>query len=225
MLAIQAIIFDLDDTLYPERGFAFSGFTAVAAAFADQLGDPAHAAARMRQLFDTEHRPRVFNTLLAERSLPEDDKLVRAMIETYRMHRPTIVLHPDADGVLTQLRGTFKLGLISDGPLDTQRNKIDALGLRGRFDEIIITSELGSNRGKPDPTAFKLMAQRLEIEPAACLYVADNPAKDFLAPNALGWTTVQITRPDGIYRAIPPAPDVIPSDRIETLNDLDRILE
>jgi len=217
MTTIDAIIFDLDDTLYPERAFAFSGFAAVAAAFQAQLGDPATAAERMRQLFDTKHRPRVFNAILAEAGLGDDTALIARMIDTYRSHHPTITLFPDADAVLTELRGKYKLGLITDGPLQTQRNKIDALGIRPRLDEIIITSELGPQKGKPDQTAFQLMADRLEVEHSACMYVADNPAKDFVAPKALGWKTVQITRSKGIYRDVHADPEAKAHHAVETL--------
>ncbi|MGD2111173.1 MAG: HAD family hydrolase [Phycisphaerae bacterium] len=220
MPTVEAVIFDLDDTLYPERAFAFSGFAAVATAFEDQLGDPAAATERMRQLFDTDHRPRVFNAMLEDRGLPEYRDLLASMIETYRTHMPSIELYPDADEALTQLRGNYKLGLISDGPLDTQRNKIDALKLRGRLDEIIITSELGPNRGKPDPTAFKLMSERLGVEHRSCMYVADNAAKDFVAPNALGWTTVRIIRPDGIYSDVITAPGGKPACTIRELHEI-----
>jgi putative hydrolase of the HAD superfamily len=33
-----------------------------------------------------------------------------------------------------------------------------------------------------------------------CLYVGDNPQKDFYGARILGWKTVQIKRPDGIYK-------------------------
>lgn len=233
MAAVKAVIFDLDDTLYPERAYAFSGFDAVAAAFRDPLGDPATAAAEMRRLFDTEHRPRVFNALLRERG-PRDaerersasvKELVECMIETYRTHAPTICLHVDADTALTRLRGRYKLGLITDGPAVSQWAKIDALGLRGRLDEIIITAELGAQHAKPHPRAFELMAERLDVAPAACVYVADNPAKDFIAPNALGWTTVQIVRPDGIYRDEPTAAKGEPEHTITTLSELSAIVQ
>jgi len=225
MAAVKAIIFDLDDTLYPEWAYAFSGFDAVAAAFRDLLGDPATAAGEMRRLFDTEHRPRVFNAILRERGLRDAGgeqstsvkELVERMIATYRKHAPTISLHADADEVLTRLGARYKLGLITDGPAVSQWAKIDALGLRGRLDEIIITAELGSQHAKPHPRAFELMAERLGVTPTACVYVADNPAKDFVAPNALGWTTVRIVRPDGIYRDEPPAEKGEPDHTITTL--------
>jgi putative hydrolase of the HAD superfamily len=34
------------------------------------------------------------------------------------------------------------------------------------------------------------------------IYIADNPAKDFVAPNLLGWKTVQILRPEGQYQSV-----------------------
>ena len=221
---LKAVIFDLDDTLYPERAYAFSGFTAVAAAFEDRLGDRKETAAQMQWLFDTEHRPRVFNTLLAKRGMPEDQQLIRSMIETYRAHAPTITLHTDADAALTRLRDHYKLGLISDGPPVSQWAKIDALGLRNRLNEIIITGELSPEYSKPHPAAFELMSSRLGVESAQCVYVADNPAKDFIAPNTLGWTTIQIARPEGIYRDVPAAEGGVPDHLIDTLDELDTIL-
>ena len=224
MRTINSVIFDLDDTLYPERAFAFSGFAAVAEALPDIFSDPVEATARMVQLFDTEHRGRVFNSVLSERGVEPEEQLVNRMIEAYRTHRPRITLHLDAEGVLTRLAGDCKLGLITDGPAIMQSNKIAALGLRPCFDEIILTDELGEGCAKPHPRAFELMSKRLAVDHARCIYIADNPAKDFLAPNALGWKTVQITRKDGIYRSeLPPEPG-LPDHVIDTLDALDALL-
>ncbi len=222
-MAIAAVVFDLDDTLYLERDYAFSGFATVADAFLKELGDPTEAASRMRALFDTEHRPRVFNALLTERGCDEPsktEKLVERMIEVYRTHSPSITLCRDADAVLTRLRGHCKLGLITDGPTKQQWTKIDALDLRSRFDEIIVTGELGPGQSKPSPAAFELMAERLGALHNECVYVADNPAKDFVGPNALGWTTIQIDRQGGIYRDEQPAPGGQPDHQVTSLEEL-----
>lgn len=222
MPTIKAVIFDLDDTLYPERDYAFSGFAAVASAFQEQLGDPSQTAAQLEALFETEHRPRVFNALLRQRGMPEDTQVSADMIEIYRRHIPKIALYPDADAALTRLRANYKLGLISDGRVVTQTLKLEALRLRPRFDEIIITSELGPDRQKPHPLAFERMAETLGIEHVECVYIADNAAKDFIAPNALGWTTVRVLRPDGIYAHLPPIEGGRPQHTVNTLDDLER---
>jgi putative hydrolase of the HAD superfamily len=224
MADTAAVIFDLDDTLTLEREYAFSGFAAVAAAFTKQLGPPHKAAARMRILFDTEHRRRVFNQMLAERGLPAHDPLVQRMIGTYRTHRPTIALLPDAERALHRLRDRHRLGLITDGPAVMQFAKVDVLGLAGLIDTIILTAELGPGFGKPHPRAFEMIAGQLGVAAECCVYVADNAAKDFVAPNALGWKTVQVIRPDGIYADRPAVDGGMPQSLIATLDDLEAVI-
>jgi len=215
----HAIVFDLDDTLYPERDYAFSGFTAVAAAFEDRLGPARDVAARLRSLFDTADRGHIFNALLAERGLDESADLISAMVTTYRTHTPTIHLHADAD---VFLRNTphHKLGLITDGYAASQHRKIASLGLAPLVDHAIVTDDWGRAYWKPHPRAFKTMAEQLNVPADRCVYVADNQAKDFVAPNALGWHTVWIKRPDGIHTANPPAPGGKPDRIITSVDDL-----
>jgi putative hydrolase of the HAD superfamily len=203
----RAIVFDLDDTLYPEREFVFSGYRAVAAAFADQIGAPFDLGRRMKELFDTPDRGRVFDVILAEAGIAgaRVEGLVAEMIAAYRNHKPNIRLHRDAEAALSRLSGRCRLGLISDGPLQMQRNKVDALSLGDRLDEIILTDQWGREFWKPHPRAFEEMSRRLGISASRCVYVADNQAKDFVAPAALGWHTVLIRRRDGIYADSQPA--------------------
>jgi putative hydrolase of the HAD superfamily len=96
------------------------------------------------------------------------------------------------------------LELISDGYLPTQRNKAAALRLEQWIPRPIFTEELGRQEWKPSPRAFELLMARHPGERFA--YVADNPAKDFIAPRALGWLSVRIRRVNGVYAAEPDAP-------------------
>ena len=77
---------------------------------------------------------------------------------------------------------------------------------------------------KPHPFAFEQMSARLGVSPSACVYVADNPLKDFIAPNRLGWRTVQIKRLGGIYEMCAATPGGEPQHVIATLDELDRLL-
>lgn len=216
----RAVVFDLDDTLYAERSYAFSGFAVVAAAFADRLGDAGEVSALMRQLFDTEHRARVFNEVMQRRGLGENPELVTAMVAAFRRHRPSIQLFDDADAALTHWRGRAKTGIISDGPAVMQRAKVEALGLVARVDAIILTDELGAGFAKPGVKAFELIAGRLGVSHEGCAYVADNPAKDFVGPNLLGWRTVRVIRLDGVYRDHPTAHDGAPQLTVTSLDEL-----
>lgn len=217
METTRALVFDLDDTLYPERAYACSGFAAVAAAFTGRLNPAYDLAARMRELFDTGDRHRVFNVIARECGLADTDPVVRDMITVYRRHRPAIHLFADADAALSRLRPSCRLGLITDGCAVTQHAKIDALDLRRRFDHIIVTDDWGREFWKPHPRAFEEMSARLAVPPDRCTYIADNPAKDFVAPNAMGWHTVLIERPDRVHAAEPTAQGGAPSKTIGSL--------
>jgi putative hydrolase of the HAD superfamily len=226
MSIIRAIICDLDDTLYPERDFVISGYDAVVAAFAKELGwNEAHAG-RLRQLFDSPDRPRVFNQLLGEQQVDAacQAEWVSRMVDVYRHHKPRISLHADAERALMAWRGRVRLGLLSDGPLDMQKSKTSALGLESRLDAMIFTDVWGRAFWKPHPRGFEELAVQLNVAPRECAYIGDNPAKDFLAPNRLGWTTIRIVRPGGTYEHAFAPQGGEPMHVIRSLDELDGIL-
>lgn len=221
LTGIKAVIFDLDDTLYSERQFAFSGFDAVADLLRRQAACPFDPAQRMRELFETPDRTRVFDCLLREMGVSASPEQVAAMVACYRHHEPRIRLYPDAERSLTRWRQRFKLGVISDGYQEVQQRKVAALGLPDKLDAIILTDAWGREFWKPHPRAFETMQQTLGSEPAACIYLADNPAKDFVAPRRLGWQTVQVARRDSIYAGQSPPPGGEAVHTIASLDDLE----
>lgn len=224
-MTLKAVIFDLDDTLISEREFAFSGFRAVAETFVEQLGEPQPAAARMRALYQTADRGRVFNVLCEEHGLPADPATIQEMINVYRCHPADIQLLPDAAAALLRLRPKYRLGVISDGPLFMQDAKAAAVDLEEYVDAIALTDHWGREFWKPHPRSFEWMAWQLQQPHDACVYVADNPEKDFIAPRALGWLTVQVKRPDGAYVRNAAAPGGEPHAVIDSLDELDHALE
>ena len=69
-----AVLFDLDDTLYPERAFVDGGFQAVGQLLAAPSGrSAASLAERLRALHDRDGRGRLFDTLIAELGLDDAD--------------------------------------------------------------------------------------------------------------------------------------------------------
>ncbi|MBN1437401.1 MAG: HAD family hydrolase [Sedimentisphaerales bacterium] len=196
---IKAIIFDLDDTLYPELEYVKSGFRAIAGRLAGSEGDADEVYEMLWAAFEEGPRDRVFNRVLRRLGQEDDRQVIAELVGQYRCHRPCLRLDDGVRELLERLRGRYKLGLISDGYMPGQRLKVEALGLEGFFDRIIYTEELGRAYWKPATRAFELMAEALGVEPGECVYVADNPAKDFAGPNGLGWQTVQVKRADGVH--------------------------
>ena len=76
----------------------------------------------------------------------------------------------------------------TDGRLEGQRNRIDALGLD--VDDII-TDELGGIQlRKPCDIAFRIVLTRWRMNSAGVVYMGDNPAKDYQAPQQLGMKSI-----------------------------------
>jgi len=201
MRTIACVVFDLDDTLYLERDYVRSGFAAVGREVRWRLGIPGFASVAWRE-FCRGRRGDVFDRALEHFGVPAERKLVRDLVEIYRNHDPAIALEPDALSCLEALRGRVALAVVTDGPLVSQRAKVRALDIDRYVDEVVYTAMLGAGFEKPHPRAFELVQQHLGCRGRACLYAADNPAKDFGAPRALGWRTYRCRRPLGLHAAV-----------------------
>jgi putative hydrolase of the HAD superfamily len=195
------VAFDLDDTLYLETDFIRSGFAAVEEA----LGIEGLAATAWA-LHAGGLRGSVLGEALRRHGREGiDDDATRA-VAIYRAHRPRIDLAADAAAALASLAAdpSIELALISDGFAETQRNKIEALGIKRWIREMVLTDELAPDRAcwKPHSAAFRRL-QAARACPAVRVYVADNPRKDFDAPVQLGWHTVRLRRPGGLWEHEP----------------------
>lgn len=189
------VVFDLDDTLYPEREFALSGFRAAGQWAAEALGVDG-LAQEMTELFEDGHLGPLFRIAL-ERHKPDfSARDLEALVEAWRTHDPEIRLFDDAIWALEHYASQGPIGLITDGTEAMQSSKVRALQIASYFHEIIMTDGLGGRSfRKPHPLSFERMEAALALDDAQFVYVADNPAKDFVTPNARGWISIQVKRP------------------------------
>lgn len=223
-MSAYRIVFDLDDTLYPERAFALSGFRA-AGAWAHERFGVAGLADEMAALLDSGHLGAVFKLSLARAKPDYADAELAEFVERYRSHTPDITLYDDADDALRFARSLGPVGLITDGTHRVQRSKVEALRIAPHFDEIIYTNELGGREyHKPHPRAFELMEARLGSDGVRLVYVGDNPSKDFVTPNARGWLSVQIERDQRIHHNAAVADGGAPHHVIDSLDALAALL-
>jgi putative hydrolase of the HAD superfamily len=218
-VSVRAVLFDLDDTLYPERSFVDGGFRAVGRSLAPHLGrSAATIARRLGALHERDGRGHLFDTLLAELGHPPDPDLVLAALLTYRTHRPRLRPFPEVVDTLDRIRRAgIATGLVSDGLASVQRRKLAALpGIARRLEVVVLTDELGSAYAKPSPVPFRVACRLLATEPAAAVYVANDPRKDFAGARAAGLATIRTGRlPDeGGPRRVRPG-DGIDADAVE----------
>jgi putative hydrolase of the HAD superfamily len=222
----SAILFDLDDTLYPERSFVLSGFRAAADHAASFLPLDANALLeKLKQLFEEGVRANTFQRLL-ESFQHGNAELEQAMVSAYRNHRPKINVYPEVVETLQRLRENYQLGLVSDGWLAVQQRKFKALGIQHLFDVVVFSDAWGREHWKPSSKPFQVALERLNISHAdRAVYVGDNALKDFVGARRLGIHTIQICRDGGQYAsAAPPTADHKADLEIQSLLDLERAL-
>jgi putative hydrolase of the HAD superfamily len=80
--------------------------------------------------------------------------------------------------------GQFKLGAVSNGLPDVQYRKLETLGIRDKFDSIILSEEV--NIRKPDTRIFLLAAEALGIQPSECLFTGDSYSSDVVGAKGAG---------------------------------------
>jgi putative hydrolase of the HAD superfamily len=187
----RAIVFDLDDTLYAQVDFKRSGLRVVANHLAArQLADAALALAALERQMAAlgPSHPRIFDAAVAELGLA--GVRVDELVTVFRAHQPAIRPFPGVVDLLEDLRGGYRLGLLTDGLAAVQRRKVDALGLDGCFDAMLFSDEM--NTHKPDQALYAWFEQRFGLAGGQLMYVGDNPAKDFMGANERGWRTVRV---------------------------------
>ena len=209
-LSDTVICFDLDDTLYKEIDYLKSAYREIAMS----VGHP-EAAVRMLDWYYAKEN--AFEKLIETYGL---SITASDCLKIYRNHFPDISLDAGVKEFLVEMKDNgAKLGLISDGRSITQRNKIKALGLEGFFDIEIISEEFGSE--KPSLKNYQAVLDKFP-ERQKFIYVGDNPTKDFIAPNQLGWKTYCLEN-DGrnIHeQSMSLAKDFLPQHRINRLEEI-----
>ena len=179
------IVFDLDDTLYKEVDYVKSAYNKIEEYLYNNYEIDISSFVRTclnknKNLFDFLHNNVIVNN---------DQLSLKTFLNIYRNHKPSISLDKKSHNFLNHLKELkISSSLITDGRSVTQRNKVESLGLTNYFNKIIISEEVGYVK----PNLHSFQAIQSEIFNHNFIYVGDNTAKDFFAPNQLGWKTVCI---------------------------------
>lgn len=182
----RAVVFDLDDTLYPYRRFVASGFQAVARHLARTHGCHERSVlARLLRLHRGIHRGRELQACLAELGLSPD--LLDGLVALIREHSPRLSLPGQAAAALASLRRAgWRIGILTNGHPSVQARKIDALALGSAVDTVVYATACGSGRGKPDPEAFRKVAHRLNVRAPRVVVVGNDEACDLVGAAEAG---------------------------------------
>ncbi|QIB75077.1 HAD family hydrolase [Halogeometricum borinquense] len=220
---VEAVLFDLDDTLVRYRrspgsllGEAFEACGTdhlfPVEAYYDLFGEFADRTSSMAEL-----RRECFAAICESRGYdPETGRQVADAFAEARDHRNVEFL-PGAERVLRTFAGRYRLGVVTNGPQDAQAQKIDASGV-GEYVETVVYAG-HETAAKPAPDAFTLALDRLDVAPEDAVHVGNSVESDVAGANAAGVGSVWVPDSSGDVKPIPddaPGPDY----RIESVSAL-----
>ncbi|MCP4574479.1 MAG: HAD-IA family hydrolase [bacterium] len=231
--AIDAVIFDLDNTLTDFMRAKEESIRAAALAMVD-AGLPMNAEEAGERIFAVykergiEHQ-RVFNFFLQETMGRVDDRILAAAVVSYRRARDgALVLYPHAKLVLNRLlKQGYKLAVVSDAPRFEAWVRLVYLGLQHTFDLVLTYDDTGHR--KPDPEPFRMALERLETQPGRAVIIGDWKERDIAGGRAAGLHTVYARYGDQYSKYSdkstgPEAePDYVVDDLLQLLQVLDTL--
>ncbi len=191
-MSLTAVALDFDDTL------------AVATRDKREIMQEVVSVTGAPEITREEYKRAHANHLTAESRTPifaslldEDAGVDPAEIAAEYRRRLTESIEPveGIDRLLDSLTESYRLGLLTNGPLLAQEAKVDHVGLRGRFDAVLATGSLSA--GKPDPRAFEAILEALDAAPEETAYVGDKVDADIAGAERAGLKPVQVLVPGG----------------------------
>jgi len=187
---IKAILFDIDDTLFPSSAFAsLARKNAIAAMFASGMQASSISAKKELEKIISKYGSNYsghFNRLVEKFKCKDKNYSVAAGIWAYHSTKACISPYPKVKNALLKLqkRG-FILCVASEGIEIKQWDKLIRLGLDSNFNHVFVTP-------KKDEKFYLSICKKLKLSPNQILMVGDNPSKDILEARKAGLKTLRI---------------------------------
>jgi putative hydrolase of the HAD superfamily len=205
MADLEAIFFDIDDTLYSTSDFARRAREAsvdamVAAGLQwprEELLSELDEVVREFSSNYSAHFNRLLQRLPRRALKGVNTALVVAagVVAYHETKARELVPYPDGLALLKKLARTrLTLGVITDGLEVKQAEKLVRLGVLPYVNPlaVYISDQVGIN--KPNPKLYLRACADLNLKPANVMYVGDNPRNDVDPPNKIGMITVRLRR-------------------------------
>lgn len=202
---IKAIFFDLDDTLYDQLlPFELANKAAGLLPLLDGNESIEAVFKRIRRHSDrlwphyvggvmTLKTLRIERTTaaFADMGITVQAEAAQRLQEQYELEQSRLELRNGVTELFGQLQLLdIRIGLITNGPVGHQMNKIKALGLLKWIEEPFVFISDGLGAAKPDPRVFDLVQQHAGAMPEQLVYVGDAWHNDIAPSFRAGWKPV-----------------------------------
>ena len=145
------------------------------------------------------------------------EHLPRLFAETHRAaSRYRLQLYHGVEDTIKQLLQKYHLAIISDGQTAYAVPELNAVGLFGYFDPVIVSGDFGYR--KPDKRLFERALTAMKMEPSEVLFVGNDMYNDILGAQTLGMKTVFFRSNQGQQEKRGVEPDYIIYNFSELLN-------
>ena len=215
---VEAVLFDIDDTICTYR----QTIADVLDVAFDRAGvDPFFTAADYRARFPEfaaasdgvrELRAKCFASFATDAG--HDPSVGRAVAGAYADERDHAQVHltDGAGDALDHATEHYRVAAVTNGPPEMQGQKLEALGIRDRFETVVHGGY--DAPAKPDPAPFRRALSVLETAPARTVHVGNSLDSDVAGAHAAGLRSAWL--PDGATGDPDPRPDYT----LDTLADL-----
>jgi len=232
---IQAIVFDFGQTLVDSaNGFRTAEKEAqrkASAALGPVAGEEFLTVYReIRARFHARSdfsRKRILEELFRHYGRSPDSALLeRWETEYWEKVKAMTRIFPEAEAVLTALRGRYRVALITNaqGQTEEGKHRLGNYPELEKFFEVIVVAGEGGIPAKPDPLPFRLCLDRLGIAPNDAVYVGDDWRIDVCGSEAAGMHPVWL-RHCSLKRNWPQVETAAPViDSLEGLLDIEHLV-
>lgn len=205
---VDVVFFDVDGTLLDHQSAADQAVGELRAVYDDALGllgaqEMRSVWERLQERWFAEYLDRRLSFVEQRRArvrglwrhagaaAPTDQQCDGAFATYLAAYEDAWRLFLDVTDCLARL-GDVRLGVVTNGDLDQQQQKLTWLGLRGCFDPVATSSEVGAS--KPDRDIFVAAARLAGTPVERCVYVGDRMETDANAAAAAGMAAIWLNR-------------------------------
>jgi HAD superfamily hydrolase (TIGR01549 family) len=135
----------------------------------------------------------VYALFLGDMGVQYDDEMLEYLHDNFRNHYNTH-FYPCAESVLQELSSKYKVALLSNTMSDQPKRLLAESGLDKYFDVIYCSRELGVR--KPNPEAFEIVLNELEVHPVETVHVGDSVEADMFGARESGITGIWVKTPE-----------------------------
>ena len=159
----------------------------------DELTDYHYAFYTRKEISYDEQRNRRIIDLFKAYDMPLDKTPGEIYAVYFKSFEDNWCLFDDVYSALEKLRSSgYKLGVISNGDLNQQTDKLTRTGIINFFDIIAASSEYEFS--KPDPRLYKAIMEKYNINASEMVMIGDQVDKDVLPCLQIGIDAVWLNR-------------------------------